>query len=74
MYLLCGVISDFWNEYVINASREMKSKIGLAMIIVSIILFVLCTKGSKKGEMIGKWWLFWISSALFVLSIFYINL
>jgi hypothetical protein len=35
-------------------------------------VFILSTKGAGKGEMIGSWFLFWISMALFIAALFYL--
>jgi len=44
------------------------------MILGALLLFVLSTKGSKKGEMVGSWTLFWLSAILLVAGVVYLNL
>ena len=78
MGLLCGFFQNIWikfyNTCVRDINPKLKSAIGVGMIVVSLILFIQCTKGSKKGEMIGKWSLFWISMIVFILGVVYLNL
>ena len=78
MNLLCGFLQNLWDKfydsYVINIEPRIKSAISIGIIVLSIICFIFCTKKSKKGEMIGRWWLFWISSILLILGVVYVNL
>ena len=78
MNLLCGFFQNIWTKFynacVRNISPSLKSTIGVGMIIGALIIFVFATKGSKKGEMIGNWTLFWISSIIFILGVVYLNL
>jgi len=78
MNLLCGFLQNLWNKFydscVINIEPRIKSAISIGIIVLSIICFIFSTKKSKKGEMIGRWWLFWISSILLILGVVYVNL
>ena len=78
MNLICDFFLNLWtnfyDKYILNVEPKIKSTIGLGMIIISLICFIYSTKNSKKGEMIGKWWLFWISSILLVVGVIYLNM
>lgn len=77
MNLLCGFFQNIWNKFCetcVNIEPRWKSAVGLGIIILSLITFIFCTKKSKKGEVVGRWWLFWISSILFVCGVIYLNL
>lgn len=78
MNLICDFFLNLWtnfyDKYILNVEPKLKSTIGLGMIIISLICFIYSTKNSKKGEMIGKWWLFWISSILLVAGVIYLNM
>ena len=78
MDFLRGFLQKYLGKYydicVVNIEPKTKSAIGLGMIILSIICFIFSTKNSKKGEMIGRWWLFWISSIFLILGVVYLNL
>lgn len=76
MNLLCGALKNLWyqfyNNYVKNLDDKTKVMIGGACVILSIFVFVLCTKGPNKSEMVNSWFLFWISMLLFLVGIFYL--
>ena len=78
MNLICDFFLNLWtnfyDKYILNVEPKLKATIGLGMIIISLICFIYSTKNSKKGEMIGKWWLFWISSILLVAGVIYLNM
>lgn len=76
MNLICGALKNLWNEFytncVVNLDDRTKATVGFAFVIASIFVFILSTKGAGKGEMIGSWFLFWISMALFIAALFYL--
>ena len=77
MNLLCALFQNFWNNiystYFKNLDPVLKSKIGYGLAFGSLIVFVLCTKNSKKGDMVGNWFLFWMSIMMFIGGILYLN-
>ena len=78
MNLLCGFFQNLWNEFyqscIVDVEPKTKGAIGLGLVILGIITFIYSTQKSKKGEMIGRWWLFWISSILFVCGVIYLKM
>ena len=76
MNLLCGALKNLWyefyNNYVIGLDDRTKVMVGGLCLILSIFLFVLCTKGHNKAEMVNSWFLFWLSMATFFVAIFYL--
>lgn len=78
MNLLCGFFQNIWDKFyytcVLNIEPRWKSAVGVGIIVLSLIIFVFSTKKSKKGEVVGRWWLFWISSILLVCGVIYLNL
>jgi hypothetical protein len=76
MSLLCGFINNLWNKIYDSCFRELSKSsrisVGGIFIVASLILFVFSTKGSKKGEMVGSWFLFWISAIAMVLGFVYV--
>jgi hypothetical protein len=77
MYLLCGAFKNFfvnlYYDYVKNLPDRTKNIVGLVCIVLSMFVFVLCTKGPKKGEMVNSWFLFWVSLILFFVGVFYLT-
>ena len=75
MNMLCNTFTDFWNKayftLVSNVESKVKVAIGVVCLIVSIFLFIMCTKGSSKSEMVNNWFLFWLSMIVFVVGLFY---
>lgn len=78
MNLLCGALQSLWNNFyntcVRNIDTRVKYSIGIALIVVSLLLFVFSTRGSKKGDMIGHWFLFWISMIVFIIGVIYLSI
>jgi hypothetical protein len=78
MNLICGFIESIWtkfyNSYVKNIPAQTRYMIGGALIFASILVFIFSTKGSKKGEMVGSWFLFWISALLLIAGVVYVSL
>ena len=76
MNLLCGALKnlwyDFYNNYVKNLDDKTKAMVGGACVILSLFIFVLCTKGHNKAEMVNSWFLFWVSMALFLAGLYYL--
>ena len=76
MSFLCGFISNIWNKVYDACYRTLdkssRISIGAILIVVALLIFVFSTKGSKKGEMVGSWFLFWISAILMVLGVVYV--
>ena len=77
MNLICGALKNWWyefyNTYVRNLDDKTKITIGVACIVLSMIVFVLCTKGHNKSEMVNSWFLFWVSIILFLIGVFYLS-
>ena len=76
MYLLCGALKnlcfEIYNNYVKNLDDKTKVMVGSACVVLSLFVFVLCTKGHSKSEMVNSWFLFWISMALFLAGMYYL--
>lgn len=76
MNLLCGALKNLWyefyNNYVRNLDDKTKVTVGLVCLCISMIVFVMCTKGHNKAEMVNSWFLFWLSIILFLVSMFYL--
>ena len=76
MNLLCGALKNLWyefyNNYVKNLDDKTKVTIGLVCLVISMIVFVMCTKGHNKAEMVNSWFLFWLSIILFLVSMYYL--
>ena len=76
MNLLCGALKNLWyefyNNYVKGLDDKTKVTVGILALILSIFLFVLCTKGPNKADMVNNWFLFWLSIAMFFVAIFYL--
>ena len=76
MNLICGALKNLWlefyNEYIRNVDDKTKAMIGGACILASMFMFILCTKGGSKTEMVNSWFLFWISMLLFIAGIAYL--
>lgn len=76
MYLLCGALKNLWFEFYNNCVKNLDDKtkvtVGGACIILSMFIFVLCTKGHSKSEMVNSWFLFWVSMLLFLVGMYYL--
>lgn len=76
MNLLCGALKNVWfefyNNYVRGLDDKTKVMVGGLCLILSIFLFVMCTKGSSKSDMVNNWFLFWLSICLFAVAVFYL--
>lgn len=76
MNLICGALKNLWLEfytkYVKNLDDETKVIVGSALIVLSMFIFVLCTKGHSKSEMVNSWFLFWVSMFLFLAGMYYL--
>ena len=77
MNLLCGALKDFWNSiyntYIRNLDNTTKVNIGIVCIVISIGLFILCTKGHNKAQMVNSWFLFWLSMIVFIIAILFLS-
>ena len=73
MDLMCGAFKNLWttiyNTCVKNLDDRTKYIIGGVLLVASMLVFVLCTKGHNKAQMVNSWFLFWISLILFGLDI-----
>jgi len=78
MNLMCGFIKSIWTKFyntcVRNVPDQTRNIIGAAIIFGAILLFILCTKGGKKGEMIGSWFLFWVAMIALIAGVVYLSL
>ena len=78
MNLICGFLESLWTKFyntcVRGVSAQTRYMIGGAIVLGAIIIFIACTKGSKKGEMIGSWFLFWISMLCPIAGIYYMTI
>lgn len=77
MNLLCGAFKDFfvnlYYTYVKNLPDTTKTTIGIVCIVASMLIFVLCTKGHDKANMVNSWFLFWVSIIVFFVGVFYLT-
>lgn len=77
MNLLCGALKDLWNNfytnYIKNLDDKTKVTVGIACLIVSLFLFIMCTKGHDKANMVNSWFLFWLSIIVFIVSILFLS-
>ena len=76
MNLLCGLKDiwyNFYNNYIRNIDDKTKTTVGVICLMVSIGLFILCTKGHDKANMVNSWFLFWLSLIVFVVSILFLT-
>ena len=77
MNLICGALKNLWYEFYNTCVRNLDDKtkviIGVSCIVLSMIVFVLCTKGHNKSEMVNSWFLFWVSIILFLIGVFYLT-
>ena len=78
MNLLLGFIQSIWTKFyntcVRNVPEQTRRIIGGAIILGAVIIFIFCTKGGKKGEMIGSWFLFWVSMICLICGVVYLSL
>ena len=76
MNLICGALKNLWlefyNKYVRNLDDKTKVTVGGALILASIFIFVLSTKGHDKTQMVNSWFLFWVSMLLFLAGLYYL--
>ncbi|MBQ7352249.1 MAG: hypothetical protein IJW59_05280 [Clostridia bacterium] len=75
MNLICGALKNLWYEFYNNCVKNLDDKtkmiVGISCLVVSMFVFVLCTKGGNKAEMVNSWFLFWVSLIVFVIGIYY---
>lgn len=78
MDIMCGAFKNFWytiyNACVNDLSDSTKSIIGGVLIVISLLVFVLCTKGHNKAQMVNNWFLFWLSLIIFGIAICYLSI
>ena len=76
MNLLCGFFQNVWNTFYNTCFRNVDTKIrytiGIFIIVLSIIFFILSTKGPKKGELINNWFWFWLSMIALIIGVLYL--
>jgi hypothetical protein len=76
MNLLCGAVKNLWYNFYNNCIKNLDDKtkitVGMVCLLVSIGLFILCTKGHNKADMVNNWFLFWLSLIVFVVSMLYL--
>lgn len=77
MNLLCGalknVLFDLYNKCVIGLDDKTKVIVGGICIMLSIGVFILCTKGKNKSDMVNNWFLFWLAIVFFAVGVFYLS-
>ena len=78
MNLLLGALQNLWNNFyntcIRNIDVKLRYSIGVAIILASMILFVICSKGKNKGMLINNWFLFWSSMILLISGIVYMSI
>ena len=78
MSLLLSAFANFWYNFYNTCFRNVDSKVrytvGGALIVLSIITFIYCTKGKSKNELINNWFLFWISIIFLIAGILYMSI
>lgn len=76
MHLFCGALKNLWlefyNNYVIGLDDRTKVIVGFAFVVLSMFVFVMCTKGHSKSEMVNSWFLFWLSMGLLLAGLYYL--
>ena len=76
MNLLCDTFNSLWSTIydTCYAGLDTKTRItvGLVLLFVSLIFFILCSKG-KKSHIVNNWFWFWICMATFILSVLYLT-
>lgn len=75
MNLLCGALKnvwlDFYNNFVKGLDDRTKVIVGGVCLMLSIFLFIMCTKGNKS-TLVNNWFLFWLSIIIFAISIYFL--
>ena len=65
-------LKSFWNNiyysFFENLDLRKKALLGFFCILGSIIVFIFCTRGKSKGNIVNNWFLFWISLILFIIG------
>lgn len=76
MNLICGALKNLWLEfytkYVKNLDDKTKVRVGGILIVLSLFVFVLSTKGHSKSDIVNNWFLFWVSICLFFGGVYYL--
>jgi len=76
MNLLCSAVENLWynfyNKCIKNLDDKTKIIVGIVCLVISILLFIMCTKGKNKADMVNNWFLFWLSLIVFGVSILYL--
>lgn len=77
MNLLCGLVQNLWNtvynKCVRNLDDATKVRIGVILLIASMILFIMCSKGPNKAHLVNNWFLFWLALITFVMAVMYLS-
>ena len=78
MSLMCGFIQSIWTKFYNTCVRNVPDKtrytVGACIVFASILIFILSTKGSKKGDMVGSWFLFFIAMIALIAGVVYLSL
>lgn len=76
MSQICGMLKNLWynfyNKYVRGLDFKTKMIIGGVFVLLSIVIFILSTKGNNKTQMVNSWFLFWLSIILFIIGLLYL--
>jgi hypothetical protein len=77
MNLLLGALKNMWhtfyNNYIYTMTDKTKMTVGIVCILISCLVFVMCTKGHDKSKMVNSWFLFWISLLSFVVGVLFLS-
>ena len=65
-------IRAFWHSFYYGIFGNINLKIdnnwGLFLLFLSLVTFILSTKGKSKSNLINNWYWFWISMILLILG------